>query len=172
MKFKTFRGLLIGGALIGGIGIAGGSCMWCIKAEKNAPAPSYVPPTAKTVPVATITGAVASATAAPDAPAHGAAQPVRAMDRDVLARIAGPVPGDRIKEAFPGRAYKVSIYKDAGHAKANRVKIDLDRNGKWDEKWTIEDDGTIKRQVAPRDDEDYTIEYRLRGETWEPKDKS
>ena len=90
----------------------------------------------------------------------------------MLARIAGPVPGDRIKEAFPGRAYKVSIYKDAGHAKANRVKIDLDRNGKWDEKWTIEDDGTIKRQVAPRDDEDYTIEYRLRGETWEPKDKS
>lgn len=172
MKFKTFRGLIIGVALVGGIGLWAASCAFCTKRapdDNGARAPQDVP-TAMPSPPTAVTAATATPTVAASAPAGGSDRAtLRAMDREVLARIAGPVPGGKIKDLFPGRPYKVSIYKDAGHAKANRVKIDLDRNGKWDEKWTLEDDGKIKRKVAPRDDENYTLEFRLRGDTWAAK---
>ena len=61
--------------------------------------------------------------------------------------------------------WKVNLYQDAGKKSVNRLKIDLDGDGKWDEKWTIEDD-QVKRQVAPADDERYTEEWRLRGDVW------
>jgi hypothetical protein len=54
----------------------------------------------------------------------------------------------------------------------NRLKVDLDRDEKWDEKWTFASDGGtdgVKRQVAPNDDEAYTEEYRLDGERWRRK---
>jgi hypothetical protein len=47
----------------------------------------------------------------------------------------------------------------------NRAKIDLDRDDKWDEKWTF--DGTnISRKVSPNDDEDYSQEYDWNGSEW------
>lgn len=169
MKFKTFRTILIGGALVGGLGLAALGFTTCAKS----PPPKKDEPVATAPTVATATPPVVTATApaSESPPGAAGADHLRAMDREILARLGGPIAGDRVKEAFPGRPYKVSLYKDDGHAKINRVKVDLDRDGKWDEKWTIEDDGTIKRQIAPADDEAYTVEMRLRGDHWEPKVK-
>ena len=90
------------------------------------------------------------------------------MDEAILMRVAQGIAGDKEKDATAGKPYKVSLYKDAGQAKINRAKVDLDRDEKWDEKWTFEG-LEVKRQVAPADDEVYTEEYRLRGGAWVKK---
>ncbi|MEZ4472387.1 MAG: hypothetical protein R3F60_16640 [bacterium] len=47
----------------------------------------------------------------------------------------------------------------------NRLKIDLDRDEKWDEKWTVKD-GAIQRDIAPADDERYTQTLWWSGSSW------
>lgn len=64
------------------------------------------------------------------------------------------------KDVTKGKPYKVNVYQDVGHDRVNRAKVDLDRDDKWDEKWTFEPDGGVTRQVAPADDESYTVQER------------
>jgi hypothetical protein len=99
--------------------------------------------------------------------------PLRAMDTRILERATRPISGDKVKDAFPGESWKVNLYRDVGHAGVNRLKIDLDRDEKWDEKWSFEsgDRQEVKRQVAPNDDEGYTLEFRLRNNRWVSKEK-
>ena len=111
-------------------------------------------------------GGAASASAPPPAaPAATSGDALRPMDDEVLALARAGISGDRVKDATAGKPYKVSLYRDAGQTGVNRLKIDLDRDDKWDEKWSIEGE-TVKRQVAPADDEKYSEEYRLRGGAW------
>ncbi|MFN7975357.1 MAG: hypothetical protein U0166_23890, partial [Acidobacteriota bacterium] len=90
--------------------------------------------------------------------------------RAILDRAAQNISGDKVKDAFPGEYYKVNLYRDAGEAKVNRLKIDLDRDDRFDEKWTFLPAGPadqVKRQVSPQDDDtSYTVEYMLRAERW------
>jgi hypothetical protein len=90
------------------------------------------------------------------------------MDREILDRVAQGISGEKEKDVTAGKPYKVSLFKDAGQARVNRAKIDLDRDEKWDEKWTFEGE-EVKRQVAPDDDEVYKLELRLRAGAWVPK---
>ncbi len=59
--------------------------------------------------------------------------------------------------------------KAKGFTTWNRIKIDLDGDKKYDEKWNFRDDGTVARLVAPDDDENYTVEYRLNKDVWKVK---
>lgn len=59
--------------------------------------------------------------------------------------------------------------KTKGFTTWNRLKIDLDGDKKYDEKWNFRDDGTVARFVAPDDDENYTVEYRLTKDVWKLK---
>ncbi len=167
MRFKTFRMMLIGGLAVAGIGglVAVSTC--CKKEEKGevakpAPIETAKPklPEPKPEPKATAT---ATGTAAVE---EGGLRP---MDQQLLDYLAKPATTDKVKDAFPGQPWKASFYRDGAGTKFNRLKIDLNRNEKWDEKWSIEDDGgqqVIKRQVAPADDEKYTTEYRLKAGKW------
>jgi hypothetical protein len=105
-------------------------------------------------------------------PTAAGGTPLRDMDREILLRANQDIDGDKVKDAIPGGAWKLNLYKDAGEPRVNRAKVDLDRDDKWDEKWTFAREGDrdeVKRQVAPNDDESYTEEYRLRGGTWVKK---
>ena len=173
MRFKTFRTILISGVAIVGIGglVAVSTC--CKKEEKKPEIAASKPepkPVAKPVPLPTATAtATATATTAEAANDPGALRP---MDQKILDLIAKPATTDKIKDAFPGQPWKVNIYREAGATKFNRVKIDYNRNEKWEEKWSIDtDDGqeVVKRQVAPADDEKYTEEFRLKAGKWAPK---
>jgi len=104
----------------------------------------------------------------PSPPTEVSGDALRAMDTEILALARAGIAGDRIKDATAGKPYKVSLYRDSGAAGVNRLKIDLDRDDKWDEKWTLEGE-VVKRQVAPADDEKYTREYRLRAGAWVAK---
>lgn len=167
MRFKTFRTIVISGLAIAGIGglVAVSTC--CKKEEK--PEVAVTKPEAKPVakPVPLPTPPAPMATTPP-----GDGNELRPMDQKILDLIAKPATTDKIKDAFPGQPWKVNIYREAGATKFNRVKIDYNRNEKWEEKWSIDtDDGqeVVKRQVAPADDEKYTEEFRLKAGKWAPK---
>lgn len=94
---------------------------------------------------------------------------LRPMDSKIFARTQQGMSGDKVKDAINGEAWKVNLYSDAQKGTVERLKIDLNRNEKWDEKWTFETDGAdtkVKRQIAPNDDENYTVEYRRRAGKW------
>lgn len=169
MKFKTFRALAITGAVLLGVGASVAGYSACNKGEKEATASATAKdaegPKSAQGPAPAKTAAPAATTGAPtQAPAAGNLRP---MDRKVLDRVAQGIASDKVKDAIKGESYKVNLYKEADGKR--RVKIDLDRDDKWDEKWTFEDDSgqeKVKRQVASKDDENYNQEYRLEAGSW------
>lgn len=183
MKYRTFRNLLLSGgaaavAVLWGTGLyiagsnrgnrdgvatgatsrslAGGG----VPAGGVNPQPLYTP---NSIP--------ATPNSAPGLPAYSSspAQPQGAQRREeqlVLNFLAShPATTDKVKDAFPNESFKVNFYCDGG-AKWTRLKIDLDRDGRDDEKWDLEDGRPAKRRVATRDDEQYDREYRWRNAQW------
>ncbi|HUH04227.1 MAG TPA: hypothetical protein VML75_19650 [Kofleriaceae bacterium] len=100
-------------------------------------------------------------------PVNTASSNLRDVDQALLKWQGKSLGGDKKKDAIKGRSYKVNLYQDAGHSVMNRAKIDLDRDDKWDEKWTFDGDN-IARQVAPNDDEKYTLSFDWTGTDWKP----
>jgi hypothetical protein len=142
MKFKTFRNLVTAGALIAVVAV----CAPCFRSEPTLPpTPLARPSTGRT--------------------------PTRPLDREIQHLLRSPTSADKTKDAFGG-AWKVNLYRDEGKRCFNRVKVDLDRDEKWDEKWDFETEGgeeKVKRHVAPADDEQYAEEYRLENGAWRRK---
>jgi hypothetical protein len=114
-----------------------------------------------------VAGAPGSATAMP---ASATDVPMsRDVDRAVVQWRGKALGSDKIKDATTGQPFKVNVYQDAGRATANRAKVDLDRDDKWDEKWTFEADGRVIRDVAPGDDDVYTVKEVWQGGRWVPR---
>jgi len=84
---------------------------------------------------------------------------LRPLDKEVLLVLDRPVV-EKIKDATRGKPYKVNVYSD-DKRRFNRLKVDLDRDEKADESWTIKADGSIEREVASNDDEKYNKSWRL-----------
>ncbi|MCX7024352.1 MAG: hypothetical protein NT080_07010 [Spirochaetes bacterium] len=172
MKYKTFRAIAIT-ALV--VGVGGGSVLG-VRACGSRPRRDFAGSQPGAGTGQSTTSTPQPATPGPSAPQRDLAageQALREMDRAILDLLDKPMSGERIKDAFPSRSYKVNVYKDSGFAQANRLKIDFDRDEKDDEKWTLEGFGPglkVKRQVAPKDDADYSEEYRLLGGAWAPKE--
>ncbi len=154
MKFKTFLALFITGGLVLSVVVIG-SCVWLLRQPARQDVVSR--------PV------VSPPPASPSLPAPTNTSGLRPVDRDLLEALRRPATSDRIKDAFPGRPYKITIYCDNPGGGWNRAKIDLNRNNRWDEKITIVNGEPTKRQVASRDDENYDLEYRWRGGQWVAK---
>jgi hypothetical protein len=170
VKFTSFKTLVITGAAV----VAVGSCGFCVFASPSDP--ELVEPVKQTVVSPTnvvIPANVGNDKPVPDetrtADTNGGGEPLRDMDSRILARARQGMSGDKVKDAFKGEAWKVNLYSDSQNGTVERLKLDLNRNEKWEEKWTFEKDGAdtkVKRQVAPADDENYSVEYRLLGGKW------
>jgi hypothetical protein len=167
MKFSTFRGLLIAGAGILCVGGTVGACIMLGNCGSDRPAAEKAVATAEKPKTTTNQPSPAPT------PAGAGDGSFRPMDKAIMDRVAQNISGDKVKDAFPGQTYKVNLFKDAGEPGVNRVKIDLDRDEKWDEKWTITREGgreQVRRQVSPADDDQtYSEEYRLREGSWVKK---
>lgn len=99
--------------------------------------------------------------------AIGAMPLERAVDKAMDAVLRLPVQ-EKVKDATKGQVFKINLYSDDG-ARFNRAKIDLDRDDKWDESWTLKSATDIERQVAPADDENYSEVYVASGGAWVKK---
>lgn len=125
--------------------------------------PAAAAPIASPGPITTVV--VPAAEPATQAVANTANSKLRAWDKVVFDNQGRNLGSDKLKDVSKGQSWKVNLYQDAGQASMNRAKVDLDRDDKWDEKYTLEA-GTILRQVAPADDENYTETYRWSGTDW------
>src|SRR5262249_24985747 len=74
-------------------------------------------------------------------------------------------PKGKIKDAEPHAAWKLDLYQSPGKPTIDRAKLDANRNGKWDDKYTF-DGETITLELAPADDEHYTQRYHWNGSGW------
>ncbi|MCG5053699.1 MAG: hypothetical protein KA712_12120 [Myxococcales bacterium] len=111
-------------------------------------------------------GAWTGQAGAPSVQAAGKA-PGAAADLAVLGLLKQPVK-PTLKDAARGQPYKINLYSDGG-TRWTRAKVDLDRDEKWDEKWTFKSDGRIEKQIAPTDDERYDQTLVRKGNVWVPK---
>ena len=161
LKLRTFVILagLSGGALCAGVG---GAYLVFMPASQPEP-PAAVIAVVDEAPVgaAPIAPPPAEPTSTPTVTGTG----MRPEDDAALQYLGRDIGSDKLKDVSKGRTFKVNVYQDAGHTTANRVKIDLDRDDKWDEKIDFKPEGVI-RQVAPNDDEQYTQTYRLVDGAW------
>ncbi len=92
----------------------------------------------------------------------------RAVDVAVMSWRGKDLGAKKKKDVSKGKPFKINVYQDGGKATVNRVKVDLDRDGKWDEKWTFDGD-KIKRKVSPNDDENYSDKYKWVNGAWKKK---
>lgn len=166
MKLNTF--LLLVGA--GGGALVTGGMLFAVTGGAFAVSGADDPELLLTAPVLAAPGAAAP-TPAPVAPPPVTDAPpsapatARDVDAVVLSYQGKALGSDKLKDVTKGRPYKVNVYQDAGKPTANRAKIDLDRDDKWDEKITF-DGEDILREVAPADDEAYTERTRWDGSSW------
>lgn len=111
-------------------------------------------------------------------PNYGADElPLTSVEREIMQLQQDPLSSGKeddngsIKRILTKSSYKVDFRcdKNKGSSSWNRVKVDWNNNRKYDEKWNFREDGSVARFVAPTDDENYSIEYRLRGDKWVKK---
>jgi hypothetical protein len=89
---------------------------------------------------------------------------LRPVDRDALQLLGRPVV-DKIKDGARGKPWKINVYADDGR-RFSRLKIDLDRDEKDDESWTVHEDGRIDRKVASADDGQFDRHDELSLDGW------
>lgn len=171
MKLRTF--LLIATALMITFAVlAIKACKTGPKTDENGYVASAAPVgsgSAVTAPTPQPVGGSGSAAPVGSAAPTGAIDlPERPYDRVVISYRGRKIDSDRIKDATKGEAWKVSVYQDAGQSTVNRIKVDANRNNKWDEKITFDSD-KVKLQRASADDEKYDEEYRWEGTGWRKK---
>jgi hypothetical protein len=78
--------------------------------------------------------------------AHGGVT-LRDMDRDIFAEItAATLERERMKDVFPERPYRVQLIGSLTERRIGFVLVDLDRDGKNEEKWEIRS-GEVNRTV-------------------------
>jgi hypothetical protein len=79
--------------------------------------------------------------------------------------------GDSYKKFITTANYKLDLRCDfkKGYSYWNRIKIDFNKDGKWDEKWSYQKNGKIKREVSSEDNENYDYTYFLKADGWEKK---
>lgn len=134
---------------------------------KEAPAPEK-PSTTSEVPRETpIPGKTGGDNPVPSATSSFNTDGLRPVDQKILGQMGASASGDKIKDAFPKESYKVNFYKEATDKTWARLKIDLNRNEKWDEKWDLANGQPVKRQVASKDDENYDQTFVWKNGKWE-----
>lgn len=160
VKLKNF--LLVAGAL-GAAGIVG--LYVAFSGGSDSPTqtasamPAIRPDTEPAAPAMQAVAAPSAQPAQPAQPAAGAGASAMRPADEMMFSYRGKALGDgKRKDASPGKPFKINLYQDAGHSQINRAKLDLDRDEKWDEKWTFDGD-RVSRKVAPNDDENYTESY-------------
>lgn len=169
MKYTTFRSSAVVAALV--VVLAGAAAVFFLRGRS---ATTTAPQQVKIVEVPAATPVTTPAVPTPSAPAIAGADAgstlpegavaFRDVDHDVMRLVQQPAAQDHLKDVTKGKPYKVDLYSDDSK-QWRRVKIDLNRNGKWDEKWSWKN-GKWRREVSQADDERYDESFVLVNDAW------
>ena len=97
---------------------------------------------------------------------HPVGIPLRAMDRDILERIAKN-DMKRLDDVFPGKPYRVQMSRNTSDGYIVLVRIDLSRKNAVDERWKLTHDA-ITREVMHANDPTEIDTFALRNGHWVP----
>ena len=162
MKLKWFV-VFVTAFVVAGIAALVATC------KNNAPPPKPVVATPTPAPGPTPPPPTPSPTPTPvdtnPTPTTSSDLAARDWDAEVLSWRTRSISSDKQKDVSKGKSYKINVYKDTGSSTVNRAKVDVNRNDKWDEKYTFEGE-KITLQRAPADDEKYTETYHWNGSGW------
>jgi hypothetical protein len=97
---------------------------------------------------------------------HPLGIPLRAMDREILERIAK---NDikRLDDALPGKPYRVQMSRNAADGYIVLVRIDMTRKNALDERWKLTHDA-VTREVIHANDPSEIDTFALRNGHWVP----
>lgn len=191
---KPNRPLLIPGLVVGvggllAVALALKVCGSHPVAEPTAPVASFVPaPPARASASSTLDGAssaevdtgesVGKTLTAPSAPQvylaaqantaelHPVGIPLRAIDREILERIAKN-DMKRLDDALPGKPYRVQMSRNAADGYIVLVRIDMNRKNVMDERWKLTHDAITREVHHPNDPTDID-KFSLRNGRWVP----
>jgi len=153
MRYTTFRNTLLS---VGVLAVMGSVAYVTTRRPSANPAPPKPPAQLAQTQSTPAQAAV---------PVPSAAQPDYV---DYLLNTLGkPAPDEKHKDALGSGKPHVNLYAERGMW--IRAKVDLDRDEKWDEKWHLREDGTVEREVAPADDENYSDRFLFKDGTWAHK---
>ena len=161
MKLKNFLAIAGGVVVLGTAGLCGGT--WWLGDQALESVEQAEPVVAAPAPVAAPVAAPAPAPV--EAPAPPEPSGLSGHEQAVMAYNGKNLGSKKLKDVSRGQPYKINVYQDDGNTTANRAKVDLDRDEKWDEKWTFKSDG-VQRKIAPADDENYTKVVVWNGKEW------
>ena len=158
MKLRNFLVLVV----IAGGGAIAASYVACNKSSEPVKAkepdkiamPAPPPPPDAVAPVAAPVAAPAKMDLMP-----------RPYDPEVLAWRTKTVASGKGKDVSKGRPFKINVYQDSGSTTVDRVKVDANRNNKFDDKFTFKPN-EIVLEHSPADDESYTEKYVWNGAGW------
>ena len=95
---------------------------------------------------------------------------LREVDRLLLLDYRGVDLGARKRLDITGdQPFRIAVYQEEGRRSVTSARVDLDRDDRWDERWVFEEDGRVRREVSPADDEDYTVFEVLAGDAFVPE---
>jgi hypothetical protein len=94
--------------------------------------------------------------------------PLRPMDRDIFAEIVNmKLDRTRMRDVFPDRPYRVAFVGSVSERRIGVVLIDLDRDGKFDERWELKK-GDVVRNVQQEPAAGETpVKYTLARGRWQ-----
>jgi|GEM_PF-1505289 len=175
MKFRTFRNLTVLAGIIVAVGLSG-TCVYLTRGGDSQIAESGSSSNTNRVTVTSVPSTVvvpsgrAPTTAVPATSTTRPKAELRREDEMIIDFLnTEPALTDKVKDAFPYESFKVNIYRDDNSKTWTRVKVDLNRDGKDDEKWDLAAGRPHKRRVSTNDNEQYDLEYRWRGGQWVTK---
>lgn len=102
-------------------------------------------------------------------PNYKAGVPMRPMDRDIFDKIRTlSLERSQMHDVFPDRPYRVTFVGSLAERRIDLVMVDLDRDGKFEERWEIKR-GDVVRTV-PKDPAagDQPVKYTIIHGRWQP----
>lgn len=95
---------------------------------------------------------------------------MRPVDLAVISYLERPMPAPLIEDVSRGKPFRIDLVSESG--RVYRALVDLDRDGKFDERWRLFDPEAkqfiVEREVSPDDDERYSEAFRWDGRRWAP----
>lgn len=130
VRYQTVRNILIAIVAVTAVALLAWQ-LFFRKAGQNPPAEEKKPP-AKLSKLPTPQRPLFKPAPRPPVP-HSATLPDY---KAVVTLFTRPASGKKVKDALGSKGPKVNLYDDDGDGKFDRAKIDIDRDGVWDETWT------------------------------------
>jgi hypothetical protein len=96
---------------------------------------------------------------------------LRSFDKEIIDYLHGAPPAKDVRDALPKLSAQVDAYVSTAAGNAPRIyklEVDVDRDGRSDERWRLEADSTLVRRAMPPDAEVRFLRdtYVLDGDKW------